>query len=81
MNTTCKPITGIPSQICLGLTQPLNWYFNDILIDKNDLEIMTSGLTCSNDIPVCKRSLISWIRENKDTLGRQWISSVHRYYK
>ena len=43
--------------------------FKDILVDKNDLDLMVSELSCSLTTPPGKRSLVEWIRNNRDTLG------------
>ena len=63
------------------MTKPLDWYFDDILMDKNDLSLMTTGLTCSHDPPTGKISFLKWISENKEELGKEWFSSVKRYYQ
>jgi nucleoside-diphosphate-sugar epimerase len=81
MGTTCKVIPGINQSILNILTKPMNWYFDDILMDNNDLKLMTSGLTCSHEPPTGKISFLEWIREHKEDLGRQWTSSIKRYYK
>ena len=65
----------------LALTAPLNWYFDDILMDEHDLSLMTTGLTCSLEPPTGKISFLQWISQNKDELGREWTSSIKRYYK
>jgi nucleoside-diphosphate-sugar epimerase len=62
LNTTCVPVTGINKSLVLGLTYPMNWMFNDILVDKNDLDIMMSGLTCSLKPHTGKRSFLEWIK-------------------
>lgn len=80
-STRCRPVGGFNKKLLQYLTYPLNWYFDDILIDGNDLDLMTSGLTCSHDPPTGKISFLDWISENKETLGKEWISSINRYYK
>lgn len=60
-NTTCIPITNIPKKLTVALTYPMNWYFNDILVDTNDLDLMMSGITCSLSPHTGKRSLLQWI--------------------
>jgi hypothetical protein len=47
--------------VALWLTYPMNWYFDDILVDKHDLDLMTTGLTCSHAPPTGKISLLNWI--------------------
>jgi len=44
-----------------ALSRPFNWMFNDILVDKNDMYLMTTGLTCSHQPPTGKKSLLHWI--------------------
>lgn len=81
LNTTCIPVTGINKNLVLGLTYPMNWYFNDILVDRNDLDLMMSGITSSLKPHTGMRSFLEWIKENKSDLGKEWISSIKRYYK
>ncbi len=60
-NVRCKVVTGINKNVALWLTYPMNWYFDDILVDKHDLDLMTTGLTCSHAPPTGKISLLNWI--------------------
>ena len=79
-NSKCRVVTGINKRITLALTYPLNWYFDDILVDTHDLDLMTTGLTCSLSPPTGKISFLNWITENKEELGKNWTSSIKRYY-
>jgi nucleoside-diphosphate-sugar epimerase len=63
--TRCRPLTGINKRLVNLMTMPLNWYFEDILMDTHDLDLMATGLTCSHDPPTGKISLIEWVRQNK----------------
>lgn len=81
LNTTCIPVTGINKNLVLGLTYPMNWYFKDILVDRNDLDLMMSAITSSLKPHTGTRSFLEWIKENKSDLGKEWISSIKRYYK
>lgn len=81
LNTTCIPVTGVHKKITTALSLPFNWMFDDILVDTNDLDLMTTGLTCSHAPPTGTRSLLKWIEENKKDIGKNWTSSIKRYYK
>jgi hypothetical protein len=56
----------VNKKLTIALTYPMNWYFNDILVDTNDLDIMMSGLTCSLKPHTGKRSFLEWIEQNKE---------------
>ena len=66
-------------------TQPLNWYTGDILLDKHDLDMMNSGLCVANDptdpLIANRRSVFYWMDQVGDDLGKDYISSIKRYYK
>ena len=74
----------LDEKIITTLTQPINWWTKDILLDADDLMLMTSGLTTANvpDDPdiTTRRSVLSWIDEVGPNLGKEYISSMKRYY-
>ena len=80
LGTNCWLQTGVPLDLAFWCTKPLNWYHKDILIDKTDIDLMTNHITCSHKEPLGRIRYSDWIRENKDTLGRKYISSLQRYY-
>eukprot|EP00929_Paragymnodinium_shiwhaense_P093731 TRINITY_DN53981_c0_g2_i1.p1 TRINITY_DN53981_c0_g2~~TRINITY_DN53981_c0_g2_i1.p1 ORF type:complete len:409 (-),score=60.54 TRINITY_DN53981_c0_g2_i1:291-1517(-) len=75
---------GLSTGLVTSLTQPLNWYTGDVLLDKDDLDLLCSGLTTANDPddPAIgqRRSLFSWLDEVGPSLGLEYINSMDRYY-
>ena len=65
-------------------TKPINWFTKDVLLDNDDLDLMCSGLTTADDPldPLIKerRSLFKWLDEVGPVLGKDYISSMTRYY-
>lgn len=53
----------------------------DKLIDSTDLDLMQLGLTQSNEPATGKRKYTDWVAENKEELGREWMSTLKRYYE
>lgn len=80
IGTSCYFQTGIPRDVAFMCTKPMNWYHKDILIDKTDIDLLTHGITATHKEPLGKLSYLEWVRNNKDTLGLQYISSLQRYY-
>ena len=77
--------TGLPNAVVGALTQPINWLHGDVLLDNDDLSLLSDSITMADepDDPLIqkRRSLFEWIDEVKDDLGREYISSFARYYK
>ena len=67
-----------------ALTRPIDWLTGDTLLDADDLDLLTSGLTVADapDDPRIRerRSLFAWIEAQGRDLGRSYVSSVERYY-
>eukprot|EP00927_Polykrikos_kofoidii_P056926 TRINITY_DN51017_c0_g1_i1.p1 TRINITY_DN51017_c0_g1~~TRINITY_DN51017_c0_g1_i1.p1 ORF type:complete len:387 (-),score=35.03 TRINITY_DN51017_c0_g1_i1:123-1283(-) len=83
-----RPLPGafaLSTRTVTTLSKPINWLTGDILLDKDDLDLLCSGLTVADnpaDPTIAgRRGLFSWIDEVNQDLGRQYISSIQRYYK
>ena len=67
-----------------ALTKPIDCLTGDTLLDADDLDLLTSGLTRANvaDDPriQARRSLFEWMEARGRDLGRNYVSSVERYY-
>lgn len=67
-----------------ALTKPIDWLTGDTLLDGDDLDLLTSGLTRANDPEDPRiqerRSLFEWIDAHGPRLGRSYVSSTERYY-
>lgn len=76
---------GLSTKTVTQLTQPINWVTGDVLLDSEDLDLLCSGLTVAEqpDDPLIgrRRSLLQWLNEVGPDLGKEYISSVKRYYK
>ncbi|GMH80149.1 hypothetical protein TrST_g12160 [Triparma strigata] len=76
--------TYMPTSVITKLSKPIDWITGDILLDKDDLDLLVTGLTVAND-PTDerikkRRSLFKWIEEVGGELGENYVSSVERYY-
>jgi NADH dehydrogenase len=76
---------GLSTKIVTQLTQPINWATGDVLLDTADLDLLCSGLTVAEEPDdsriTQRRSLLAWLNEVGPDLGKEYISSVDRYYK
>lgn len=75
---------GLSTRVVTALTQPLNWYTGDILLDTDDLEFLCGGLTVADDphdpAIASRRSLFAWLEESGPRLGERYVSSFSTYY-
>lgn len=74
-------MTGMPRELAYQLTRPLNWWQQDILIDKTDIDLMTHHITCSHKEPLGTIKFSEWAKENDDQLGQEYLNSMQQYYK
>jgi len=74
-------VNHVPIDVCYYGTKPIDLIFNDKFIERDDLLLMSSGITCSLEPPTGKRKLTDFLEKYKDTIGRRYISSNARYYK
>jgi len=67
------------------LSKPIDWLTGDIMLDSDDLDLLCSGLTVADnpaDPSIARRrSLLKWLEDVGPELGREYISSVQRYYR
>mmetsp|Transcript_66950 Transcript_66950/g.199170 ORF Transcript_66950/g.199170 Transcript_66950/m.199170 type:complete len:326 (+) Transcript_66950:61-1038(+) len=67
------------------LTKPIDLLTGDILLDRDELDLLCSGLTVAErpeDPAIAgRRSLLAWLEEAGPALGREYVSSVERYYR
>ena len=67
-----------------ALTKPIDWLTGDTLLDADDLDLLTSGLTVADapDDPRIRerRSLFAWIEAQGRDLGRSRRVVGGRYY-
>lgn len=76
---------GLPTRAVTVLTKPVDWLTGDILLDRDDLDLMGSGLTLADDPTDAaigsRRSLLQWLERVGPELGREYVSSIQRYYR
>jgi NADH dehydrogenase len=76
---------GLSTRTVTTLSKPLDWFTGDVLLDADDLNLMDSGLTVADEpgdpAIVSRRSLFEWLESVGPELGREYISSIERYYK
>merc|ERR1712086_405050 len=53
-------LKGIPESLAYLATKPINYWQNDILIDRTDINLMTEHITMSNKEPLGRIRLSDW---------------------
>lgn len=74
-------IVHLPPFIFLFLSRLIGYFVNDVVLTKNEIRGLMANLLVSNQSPTGDTSLRSWLVENADILGRQYVSELTRHYK
>jgi len=74
-------VKGVPESLAYWATKPINWWHDDILIDRTDINLMTEHITKSDKEALGRIRLSDWANENGNELGRVYINSMAQYYR
>lgn len=74
-------VSGVPLEVCYYGSKPVDWWFKDKFVEKDDLLLMMKGITHSHGPVTGQRRLTDFITDHKNTLGMNYINSTARYYK
>lgn len=74
-------VKGVPETVAYWATKPINWWHDDILIDRTDTNLMTGHITKSDEQPLGRIPFSDWAFKNGDDLGRVYINSMAQYYR
>lgn len=77
--------TRLSARAITALTKPINKMTGDILLDVDELDFLCEGLCVAEDPAdpaiARRRSLLSWLEGVGPELGKEYVSSLDRYYK
>ena len=69
-----------PAVVCAA-SRVLGWLVHDVVLTKDEVRGLMANLLVSKEAPSGKTSLRLWLRENAQTVGRQYASELARHYK
>jgi NADH dehydrogenase len=70
----------LPPRLALLAAQFLSLFVNDVMLTPEEVDGLMADLLVSNEPPRCKTSLKDWLRENRETVGKNYASELARHF-
>lgn len=74
------PLVPLPPRLALLAAQFLSLFVKDVMLTPEEVDGLMANLLVSKETPRCKTSLKDWLRENRNTVGRQYASELARHF-
>lgn len=73
-------LVPFPPRLALFAAQILSLFVNDVMLTPEEVDGLMANLLISKEPPRCKTSLKDWLRENKNTVGKNYASELARHF-
>lgn len=70
----------LPPRLALLAAQFLSLFVNDVMLTPEEVDGLMANLLVSKEPPRCKTSLKDWLKENRETVGRNYASELARHF-
>ncbi|GMV32450.1 MAG: epimerase [Chloroflexi bacterium] len=70
----------LPPRLALLAAQFLSLFVNDVMLTSEEVDGLMANLLVSKEPPRCKTSLKDWLKENRETVGRNYASELARHF-
>jgi NADH dehydrogenase len=79
VGSKAKIVHAPPSltMLCIGV---LNYFVNDIVLTREELEGLMANLLVSDQPPTCPTRFSEWLRENAEQMGLHYASELKRHF-
>lgn len=74
------PLIPFPPRLALLAAQFLSLFVNDVILTPEEVDGLMANLLISKESPRCKTSLKDWLREHRETVGKEYASELLRHY-
>lgn len=74
-------IVSLPPPLVLASAQMMGLVVRDVVLTKEEIDGLMSGHLVSQGPPTAHTRLTDWMRDHRDTLGRQYASELARHYR
>ncbi len=71
-------VVSMPPGLALATIRLLGKCVHDEIVTRDEMRAMMAGLLCTQSPPTGATRLIAWLRENRETLGREYMSEKGR---
>ncbi len=70
----------LPPRLALFAAQFMSIFLNDVMLTPEEVDGLMANLLISKEPPRCKTSLRKWLKENQETVGRNYASELARHF-
>ena len=74
------PLIPFPPRLALLAAQFLSLFVNDVMLTPEEVDGLMANLLISKESSRCKTSLKDWLREHRETVGKEYASELLRHY-
>ncbi len=67
--------------VALLLATGLDLLVHDVVLTRDEIEGLMAGLLVSDGPPTGRTPFSHWLKQNADTIGRQYASELDRHYR
>ena len=75
-----RPLVPVHPRLALTAAQIISLFVRDVVLTPEEVDGLMAGLLVSNDPPRAKMPLSGWLRENCDSVGREYASELVRHF-
>jgi uncharacterized protein YbjT (DUF2867 family) len=76
-----RPILHFPAALTLQAARLISLFIGDVLLTKEEVDGLMTGLLVSPDPPLGSTRLSDWLEANRDKVGIAYASEIARHYK
>jgi uncharacterized protein YbjT (DUF2867 family) len=74
------PIVPVPSRLMALAAQGLGTLVSDVVLTRDEISGLTSGLLVSHDPPLGELAFSAWLDEHADEIGRRYANELERHF-
>jgi uncharacterized protein YbjT (DUF2867 family) len=74
-------LVNVPVLVALNLSRVMSLLTGDLILTKDEMQGLITGLIVSKETPRGKVSFAKWLDENSEILGRSYASELQRHYR
>jgi NADH dehydrogenase len=75
-----RMLIPLPPILALRAAQFLSLFVGDVMLTPEEVDGLMANLLISNEPPLCKTSLRTWLEENKSSVGKNYASELARHF-
>ncbi len=74
-------IVHLPAWLVLLAVTPMGWVLRDVILTRDEVAGLQQNLLASSEEPWGTTRLSEWLADNRDWLGRRYMSELRRHYR